>query len=142
MHPRRAILEDLRDQIKASGYFSGCWIQRVPPSRIAWPCVTISADSENVETLTIHSRPRPQDRGLSVSVTAWVLGSQDDEKAERVMDEAAEALEMLITDPSKTETMELVDTSFIVDEEDAEIHRVILSYRITYLTLENLSEEF
>jgi len=141
MHPRRKLLEALRTQIKASPYFSGCWIQRRAPSRIAWPCVTVNAVSEAVETLEIHYRPRHQDRTLNVDVTAWVLGSQDDEKAEQVMDAAAEKLETLITEPSEAETLELIDTSFFVDEEDTEIHRVVLSYRITYFTLENLIEE-
>lgn len=139
MHPRRRILTDLQTQLKALSGFSGVWIQRIGPKRNAFPAITLFADAETVETLSIHNQPRPQDRALTVSINAWVLGTVADEKAEIDMDAAAELIESAINKPDNADDILLVATDFTVSEDEPEIHVCTLTYRVMYDTVEFLT---
>ena len=132
MHKRRSILEALQTQLKTVSGFAGVWIQRIGPVRNAFPCITIYADAESVETMTIHSQPRPQDRTLTVSINAWIRGTIADEKAETDMDDAAVLIESVMTKPSGADDIQLIATDFKVSEDEPEIHVVTLTYHITY----------
>lgn len=140
MHTRRAILEQLRSQLKNATGLNGCWIQRIGPRNAAFPHVTIYADSDSVETLTIHAPNRPQDRVLSVAVAVWVRGTPDDEKAEADLDAATETVEQSLTTPTHADDMSLISTEFEVSEDEPEIHVARLSYRLTYTTVETQPE--
>lgn len=137
MHKRHALLEALQTQLKTLDGFAGVWIQRLGPSRLAFPCVTLFADAETVATLTIHPQPRPQDRVLTVSVSAWIRGTVDDEKAEQDMDDAAVLIESVMTKPAAADDIVLVATDFNVDEIDPEIHSITLTYYIFYTSIEH-----
>lgn len=137
MHKRHALLEALQTQLKTMGGFAGVWIQRIGPSRLAFPCVTLFVDAETVATLTIHPQPRPQDRVLTVSVSAWIRGTVDDEKAEQDMDDAAVLIESVMTKPAAADDIVLVATDFNVDEIDPEIHVITLTYTIFYTSTEH-----
>lgn len=140
MHARRAILEQLRSQLKNATGLHGCWIQRIGPRNAAFPHVTLYAESDSVETLTIHAQNRPQDRVLLVAVVAWVRGTPDDEKAEIDLDAAAETVEQSLTTPTHADDMTLISTDFEVSEDEPEIHLARLSYRILYTTTETEPE--
>lgn len=137
MHARRAILDAIRAQLKTIPGFGGVWIQRIPPTRAAWPCITLAADSESIETLTIHSQPRPQDRTLTVSVSCWIRGTPDDEKVEQDMDAAAVLIETAMSADFGADNCQLITTDFIVDEDEPEIHRLVLTYQLSYTTTES-----
>jgi len=136
MHIRRALLQALQTQLKALTGFSGVWIQRIGPTRNAFPAITLYADQESVETLSIHAQPRPQERVLTVSVNAWIRGTSDDEKAESDMDAAAVSIEAVLTRPLLADDMVLVATDFSVSEEEPEIHVCTLTYHVIYSTTE------
>lgn len=136
MHHRRVILEDIRGQLQAVTGLAGAWIQRIPPARIAYPCVTLNAESESVDTVSIHNQPRPQDRTLLVAVQAWIRGTPDDEKAESDMEEAALLIETALRKPTNAQTIRLVSTDFEVSEEEPDLHVCRLSYEIKYITSE------
>jgi len=137
MHIRRKILEDLRTQLKTLPVFAGVWIQRIGPTRNAYPCITLAADSESIEYLTINMVSRAQYRTVSISITAWVRGTSDDEKSEVGMDAAAEAIESVLTLPANAEDIILLNTDFTVAEDEPEIHAVTLSYSVRYLSEES-----
>ena len=140
MHTRRAILEQLRSQLKNESALVGCWIQRIGPRNAAFPHATLYAESDNVETLTIHDISRPQDRVLIVSVVVWVRGTPDDEKAEADLDAAAEIIEQTLTTPTHADDMTLISTDFEVSEDEPEIHLARLTYQIKYQTAEQQPE--
>jgi hypothetical protein len=139
MHYRRTYLLDLRTQLLTITGFAGVWIQRISPSRTAFPSITLFADQETLVTETIHSAPRPQDRRLMINVRAWVRGVPDTEKAENDMDAAALAIEQKLRKPSGTDDMILMATDFGIDETDPEVHAVTLTYQIQYQSTEFLT---
>lgn len=136
LHKRRAILEAIQTRLKTLSGFSGVWIQRIGPSRLAFPCITIFADAESCETVTIHVQPRSQERVLTVVVNAWIRGTADNEKAESDMDAAALAIESVMSLPVKAADILLVGTDFKVAEEEPEIHVCTLTYHIIYFSVE------
>lgn len=136
MHIRRAILKDLRDQLKAANFFTGVWIQRVAPIRISYPSITIHAESEEIDYFGIHPLPRKQDRKLQVAINAWVRGTADDEKAEKDLDAAALIIEETIKQPELANGCMLVAIDFQIAENDPEVHIVTLTYHITYFSTE------
>lgn len=131
MHKRRAILEYLRAQLKAAIGLNGCWIQR-GERNAKYPHCTIYAESEAVETLTIHAPSRPQDRQLTVAVIGWVRGLPDDERAEYDLDYVAELIEEVMGPPDIADDMILIGTDFSVSEDEPEIHFVKLTYQVSY----------
>jgi len=137
VHKRRAILEAIQTKLKTVNGFGGVWIQRIPPKRAAWPCLTIYAGSETVETLTIHNQSRPQERNLSITITAWIRGAADDEKPERDMDAAALLVESGMEGNFGGIDCLLQSTNFNFDEEEPEIHTAELTYQIIYDTTES-----
>jgi len=137
MHIRRAILESIRTQLQTLPDFSGVWIQRVPPTRNAYPCITLYANNENSETMLIHPRPRLQDRVVSVSVNAWIRITVDAEKAESDMDNAALLIEQAMNSDFGADDVRLVATDFQVDEEEPELHAATLTYEIDYTSTES-----
>ncbi|MBE0435702.1 MAG: hypothetical protein IBX56_07860 [Methylomicrobium sp.] len=136
MHKRRAILEDIRGQLKAAAGLNGCWIQR-GQRNAKYPHCTIFAESESVDTLTIHAPARPQDRQLTVAVVGWVRGLPDDERAEGDMDTVAEIIETVVSIPIDAEDSLLIGSDFEVSEDEPEIHLVKLTYQVSYMTNEN-----
>lgn len=136
MHLRRLILESIRTQLKTLPNYGGVWIQRVAPSRNSFPSITLYAENETVETLTVHPSPRWQDRTVTVSVNVWIKGTQDNEKLEVDFDKAALEIEQTITSVPNSVYFDLVATEFNFLEDDAEINTVTLTYRITYNTQE------
>lgn len=136
MHKRRGILEALRTQLKTLSGFAGVWIQRIPPSRLSYPCVTLYAVEETCDTLTIHLQPRTTNRTLTVNVSAWVRGKADDEKAESDMDDAAVLIESIMAKPTYSDDIVLISTDFTVDETEPELHVVTLTYRLSYIATE------
>jgi hypothetical protein len=136
MHKRRALLEALQTQLKTLPGFAGVWIQRIGPVRNSFPCVTLYADAESVETMTIHNQPRPQDRIITVSINAWIRGTVADEKAETDMDDAAVLIESIMTRPAGADDIQLIATDFKVSEDEPEIHVITLTYQISYNTVE------
>ena len=137
MHQRRQFLENIKTQLEMLPNFGSIMIQRILPARNAWPAITLFADQESVQTESIHPSPRPQDRALTISVVIWIKGGADDEKAEKDMDKYAAAVETALLKPIGADDMALVATDFVVDEEEAEIHAVTLTYSLLYNTLEN-----
>jgi hypothetical protein len=135
MHIRRAFLVALRTQLKTLSGYGGVWIQRIGPTRNAFPALTLFADSETVDFATIHG-PRQQSRVLTVSVLAWIRGTPDDEKAETDMDAAALAIEGVLTAPTGALDLYLIATDFTVAEDEPEVHVVTLTYRLEYITTE------
>ncbi|MGZ5000625.1 MAG: hypothetical protein ACXV7F_10010 [Methylomonas sp.] len=136
MHIRRAILEALRTQLKTLPVFAGVWIQRIGPTRNSYPSITLYADAEPVEYLTLHQLPRKQERTLAVSVNVWVRGTANDEKAESDMDAFAVSIESVLAKPSQAADMVLVATDFKVAEEEPEIHVITLTYSVSYFSTE------
>lgn len=136
MHKRRQFLESIRTQLRNTSLFGGVWISRTGPARAVFPSVTIYADQETVETLTIHAPARPQDRVLIVAVTAWIRGTPNDERPDEEMDKSAELLESNVIKPTGADDMILIATDFEVDLEDPEIHAVTLTYQIRYTLTE------
>jgi hypothetical protein len=134
MHKRRALLESLRTKLQTLNY--GAFIQRIPPARAGYPCITLAADSETVETLTVNLPARPQDRALIVAVKAWIRGTPDDEKAESDMDAVALEIEGVMTRPTGADDILLIATDFQVAEDEPEIHVVTLTYRLSYSSTE------
>ena len=136
MHKRRAILEDLKAQLKNLPGYGGVWIQRSAPNRNAFPAITLFSESENIDTLTIHGAPRPQQRTLQVSVMVWIQSVQDEEKTEINFDKAAIDIEQKLTRPAGVDDMILLGTEFSFVEDDMEINAVTLIYKISYITIE------
>lgn len=136
MHIRRLFLENLRTQLQTLSGYGGVWIQRSAPTRNMYPCFTLHAESETVETLSIHGQPRPQDRVLTVTVNAWIRGTVDDEQAESDMDAAGLLIESILVKPVGADEMSLIATEFKVSEEEPEIHVISLTYNIIYSTTE------
>jgi hypothetical protein len=132
VHKRRSLLEALRTQLKT--VYSGVWIQRVAPVRNQYPCITLYAESETTETPSINAQPRPQLRTVSVSVTAWIRGSPDDEKPEADLDANALQIEQVLTIPATAKNLVLTSTDFDIAEDDPELHAVRLTYQMTYTT--------
>ena len=132
MHSRRVFLEALRTQLKTLPGFGGVWIQRIGPVRNMFPCLTLYSESETVETSGMSFNNREQERTLNISVSAWVRGTPDDEKAESDMDNAATAIESTLTRPTGTNDMTLVATDFKVSEDEPEIHVVTLTYQLKF----------
>jgi hypothetical protein len=137
MHIRRAILEALRTQLKTLPGITTVRIKRTGPAGITYPNITLAAESESTELITIHGQPRPQDRILNVNVIAWVRGTVDDEKAEADMDNAAVMIESILTRPTVADDLQLISTDFMVAEDEPEIHAITLTYRITYTSTES-----
>lgn len=137
MHRRREFLEAIRDQIKTISGRGGVYIQQVAPVRAAWPCFTIFPETESVETLTIHGRPRPQDRTFNVTITAWIRGTPDDEKVSADMDAIGNQIEAAMNSNFGADDCTLILTEFIVSEDEPEIHRLVLTYAIRYFTTES-----
>jgi hypothetical protein len=136
MHIRRKILEDIRTQLKALSDIGGVWIQRVAPSRAAYPAITLYSESETVEILTIHTVPRPQERVLNVSIVVWISNTPDDEKSEYDMDAFALLVEQTVRTPTNAIDCYLTATSFQFSEDDATLSAVTLTYTIIYETIE------
>jgi len=136
MHIRRNILEALRTQLKTLTGFAGVWIQRIGPPRDSFPSITLYAEAETVEHLTLHPTPRPQERIITVAVSIWVRGVADDEKSEIDMDNFSAEVEAVLTQPTTANGMILIATDFTVSEEEPEIHVVTLTYHISYFSTE------
>ncbi len=136
MHLRRLYLEAVATQLKTLPGFAGVWIQRIGPSRNSFPCITLYADSETVDNLTIHPLPRAQNRVVTLSIAAWIRGTADDEKAERDMDDAAAAIESIMTKHTTAQDLFLVATDFNIAEDEPEIHVVTLTYHLFYSSTE------
>lgn len=134
MHKRRALLEALRIKLQTLNY--GAFIQRIPPARAGYPCITLVAESETVDTLTVNLPARPQDRALTVAVKAWIRGTPDDEKAESDMDAIALEIEGVMARPTGADDILLIATDFQVAEDEPEIHVVTLTYRLPYSSTE------
>ena len=137
MHKRRQLLEAIKAQLKELPNFGGVKIQRIAPIRARYPLIIIYDADESVQIASIHQHPRDQDRELNFNVTVWIKGTADDEKAEMDMDNAAEQIETKLTNPAGVQDMYLTGTDKAIDEEEAEIHAVTLSYTIKYETQEN-----
>ena len=137
MHRRREFLEAIRDQIKTISGRGGVYIQQVAPIRNTWPCFTIYPETESIETLTIHGRPRPQDRTFNVTITAWIRGTPDDEKVSADMDAIGNQIETAMNSNFGADDCTLILTEFIVSEDEPEIHRLVLTYTIRYFTTES-----
>ena len=136
MHIRRAILEALRTQLKTLGY-AGVWIQRIAPTRNAWPCITLYAEEEGVQTITGEVDqypivPRSQTRIISVPINVWIKSTGDPEKVESDMDDASVAVEAVIVNTFGAADVLLVATDFKVVEDEPEINIVTLTYHISY----------
>jgi hypothetical protein len=71
---------------------------------------------------------------VSVSVTAWIRGSPDDEKPEADLDANALQIEQVLTIPSAAKNLVLTSTDFDIAEDDPELHAVRLTYQLTYTT--------
>lgn len=136
MHKRRHILEDIKTQLKLLPDFAGVWIQRIAPARAGYPAITVYSNEETADILTLTGPIACQERLLNVSIVGWIKGNAIDEQAEQDMDKVAEAIEFGLTKPSIADDMSLVATDFIVDEEEAEVHAVTLTYSIGYTTEE------
>lgn len=139
MHLRRNLLKALQNQLKTLSGFAGVWIQRTGPARNAYPSITLHAEEETVTTLTGDSYPQPprdQNRIVSVAINVWIKGSQDGEKVEEDMDDAAERIEPIISNNFGASDVVLVATDFKVSEEEPEIHCLTLTYHITYYAIE------
>lgn len=136
MHKRRALLEALQTRLKTLSGFAGVWIQRIGPSRLAFPSITLYADAETCETLTIHLQPRPQDRVLTVAINIWIRGTANDEKAESDMDAAALLVESVMSKPAAADDILLIATDFKVSEDEPEIHVCTLTYQVNYHSTE------
>jgi hypothetical protein len=132
MHIRRYLLESIRSNLKIETPFTGVWIQRIGPTRNSFPCCTLYAESETVETLTVHSQPRPQDRHFLISVNAWVRGTADDEKAESDMDAMTVYIESSLINNIGADDIRLLATDFKVSEDEPELHVCTLTYQIDY----------
>ncbi len=137
MHKRRAYLEALKAQLVASGDFLGVWIQRTPPVRNVYPCVTLFSEGETVDMQSIHPAPRPQVRTVNVSVNAWLRGGTDPEKPEASMDDYALSIEQTISKPAGCNDLRLISTDYREDETDPEIFVVALSYQLVYRSTES-----
>lgn len=140
MHARRAILESIKTELKKLTGIGGVWIQRLPPTRIAYPCITLYAETENTETLLIHPRPRVQDRVITVAVVVWMQGSVIDEKIESDMDAAAVKIEQAMSSDFGADDVRLFATDFSIGENDGDLHTLTLSYQIKYITRESNPE--
>ncbi len=136
MHIRRNILEALRTQLQTLPGFAGVWIQRIGPTRNAYPCITLYAEAETVDNIGFQPSPRPQERTLTIAVDIWVRGTVNDEKAESDMDSFAVAVEAVLTLPALANALQLHATDFKVDESEPEIHVVTLTYHLTYFSTE------
>jgi hypothetical protein len=136
MHRRRNILEFLATRLRTLSGYSVVRIQRAGSSRLAYPYITLYAESEECKTLTVHPQPRPQDRALIVSVNVWIRGTVDDEKPETDMDNAAVDVESVMSKPTIADDIELIATDFAVAEDEPEIHVVTLTYRVVYTSTE------
>jgi hypothetical protein len=139
MHKRRTILKALQAQLKTLSGFSGVWIQRIGPSRNAYPGITLYAEEESVTTHVTGgytADARDQDRILSVAINVWIKGTVDAEKTEETMDDAAERIEPIIVNDFDAIDLVLVATDFKVSEEEPEIHCLTLTYHVTYYAIE------
>lgn len=139
MHIRRALLENLQQQLKTLPGFAGVWIKRTGPKRTSYPSITLHAIDEDVKTNVETfgpDIPRDQDRKFLVAINGWVRGTIEEEKAEADMDEIAEAIEAVLVHPLDNFDMILTGTDFAVAEDEPEIHKVTLYYQLTYLTIE------
>jgi len=132
VHKRRQIIENIRTKLKTMPNIGGCWIQQVPPKRIAWPCLTLHADNETNNPLTIHE---PDDeRFINLQVTAWIRGTPDDERIDAEMDKMGLAIEKLMNEDFGASSCRLIQTDFITDQEEPEIHQLTITYQIIYYT--------
>lgn len=143
MHIRRALLEDLRAQLKTLTGYGGVWIKRTEPTQNLARTITLFDDNEDVETLTIHAPARPQDRIVTVSVIGWVRGAVDSEKVESDMDDVAYEIENKLRRPTTTvggiqvcSDMVLVGSNKNVSEQQSDLSSITLSYRLDYQTIE------
>jgi hypothetical protein len=132
MHFRRAILESLRAQLKSLPGYGGVWIQRSAPQRVAYPAITLFADNETSDLITIHE-PREQERILTISIIVWIQGTPDGEKTDEDMDNAALDIERILRKPAKTLDFYLFSTDFQYSENDPEINAVTLTYKAEYV---------
>ena len=143
MHIRRALLESLRTQLKTLAGYGGVWIKRTEPTQNLAKTITLFDENEDVETLSIHSPARPQDRALLISIIAWIRGSIDNEKTEADLDAAALDIEMKLRAPTTAVSglqvctdMHLVGSNKQVSENQADLSSITLTYRIDYQTME------
>lgn len=136
VHLRRAYLEALRAQLQTLTGFGGVYIKRVTAMRMAFPVITLYADAETVDTLTIHPPPRPQERVLTVAVNVFIRGAIDDEKAEADADALALLIEQKLRKPAGADDLILVATDFVVAEDEPEVHVLTLTFKIEYQTVE------
>lgn len=139
MHIRRAILEDLKGQLKAlvdAGKVSVVLIQRAKPNRNTYPLINLYSENEQVDNLQIHDIARDQDRQLNVSIDGWIKGSPDDEKAEKAMDALALLIEQTLVRPANAEDFRLTGTDQQFADEELLLHTVTLTYQIDYSTIE------
>jgi len=136
MHLRRKILNDLATLLKGLTGFGAVRIQRVGPPKTIFPAITLYAEEESCQTLTVHPQPRAQDRVLTVSINAWIRGTVDDEKAETDMDAAAVLIESVMSQPTNADDIVLVGTDFNIAEDEPEIHVITLTYHVSYHSTE------
>lgn len=141
MHDRQKILNELRTQLKNSTYFAGVWVQRVIPNKNVFPCVTLFADNETVDTLTIHNGNRPQDRFVNVSIVGWVKGARlSDEQIEIELSIMSAEIEKQISPPTGAIDIKLDSTDYLVDDAEPELHSIKLNYLLNYGTSERTPE--
>jgi hypothetical protein len=137
MHQRRAILLAIRDQLKTLDGFKAVRIQRQGPSGNTFPNLSLYAESETVETLTIHPQPRPQERRLNVPITAWILHTIDPELVEDHMDAAAARIETGMTDRiDDVLDVLLISTDFAAPGDEQGDYSVTLTYQVWYSSVE------
>ena len=143
MHARRTLLGQIKTALDANSAIKGCWLQRSPPTRNLWPCVTIYVESETVDTQGLM-QPRMQIRTMQVIVKGWVRPREDDEAMEADMDQLCVEIEETLKGSSLTSEKDLTleSTSFQMTDiaPDAGSPVYLLSaemgYRLTYATAE------
>jgi hypothetical protein len=136
MHHRRKLLEALQTQLKTITTVGKVRIQRIAPKPIAHRDIILFDDEEDVDTLTVHGQPRAQDRRVTITVTGYVLGQNDDEKVERDMDALALDIESKMTTPTNAEDIRLIGTDKTVAEDDPNVNVVTLTFQMEYNTTE------
>jgi len=137
MHRRRALIDDLKNQLLLAGHFgAGVWNTRLQPKTNSYPCVTLFAESETVTHTTMHPAPRGQLRTLNISVNAWYRGAVDIEKPETDMDAGALLIEQTLRKPVAAADLQLTGSEYREADDDPELFIVALSYQISYQATE------
>jgi|GEM_PF-2464768 len=136
---RRDIINSLKAQLKTIPAFSRrVYNQRTQPKN-GYPCVALYSASEAITTQTFTLHPRPQQRTLTIHISAFAKTTQDDEKLEIDIDNYSELIEAAVSQPANTIDLQLIDINFPpapTDEEKLEVTETVLAYAITYETTE------